>query len=133
MENTPKWEFHWFGWWSWPTPRPGSPLPFLLDWIVQAWQPGDRIQIIDYLDTCPDVVVAANGTYQCPLCEEQLHKTLVRSDGEWTWPDSLPHMMRSHGVRVPEEFATHIREVGYTPPSSVTVHPRHLPWPPRES
>lgn len=133
MEMTPTWQYRWFGLWSWPTPNPHSSRPFLGDWIDPAWAPDDRDQIIEYLETCPAVVVAAKGTYPCPLCDEQLYKILYRSDGTWNWSGSLPHMMRAHGVRIPEELSSHIRGVGYHPPSRVTLHPRDLPWPPRDT
>lgn len=40
----------------------------------------------------------------------------VRTDGEWVWPGELAHLVRRHGVEVPEVFVEHMRSHDWTPP-----------------
>jgi len=38
------------------------------------------------------------------------------TDGEWAWPDGLPHYVEHHSVMLPEEFISKMMAVGWQPP-----------------
>jgi hypothetical protein len=40
------------------------------------------------------------------------------TDGEWVWPDGLPHYVERHAVRLPDEFVAGAAARGWTVPPS---------------
>ena len=38
---------------------------------------------------------------------------LIRTDGEWAWPDALAFFVERHDVGIPNEFVEHARATGF--------------------
>lgn len=103
--------------------------PLLKDFQDASWSPDDKSLLVSYLEQGPNVIAASAGQMECEICGCSLPLGSYRSDGVWLWPEGLEHYVRSHSLRLPEEFANWIRSQGYAPPKSCDVPVEELPWP----
>ena len=49
-------------------------------------------------------------------CDSSFMGTTELTDGEWAWPEGLPHYVEEHGITLPEEFVQHAVRLE-TPPA----------------
>ena len=99
----------------WKSDRePSLPDPRTL--VDPAWDSGERGRVIAYLDSSYYVPVAQGGPSWCRFgCSPRPADigTQDLTDGTWVFPEGLVHYLRTHGVRPPDDFLTHIRERGF--------------------
>jgi hypothetical protein len=48
--------------------------------------------------------------------------TRCLTDGEWVWPEGLPHYVESHAVRLPDEFVASMRENAWQVPPDISAN-----------
>ena len=82
----------------------GDPLPPSMN-PPYAWQS----QVASYLDSGRLVWLIPELVEDPYLLGEPVGPRLVRTDGEWIWPGELAHLVRRHGVTVPDEFLAQMR------------------------
>lgn len=124
------WKEKWYGFWADEARILGR--AFSLDEHVDAtWQPEDITELIYYLKNSAIAIVAQTPKVKCGLCDELMHSSCYRSDGELLWCDSLPHLLEKHAFVLPDNFVNHIRQHQYQPPTSFSTAWTDLPWPDR--
>lgn len=124
------WPHQWYGFWRCEG-HDYDELPTLKDATNSTWNPVDKEKFIAYLTHSP-ILISSMTTSNCLLCAEVVPSLCYHSDGEWLWPDSLAHYVRSHNIALPDRFVHAIRERSYIPPQEAelpNVAIRDLPWP----
>jgi hypothetical protein len=128
----PDWPYKWFGWWrenGWEYIR----CPSVLSFVDPLWEDEHRSVAIEYLSR-GRAFNAFFFVYECMFCgglcsrihdDEKTYSYLT--DGVWTWPSTLIHEVKCHGVRIPMPFQKWIeRDEGYKG-MFATIDP-DLPW-----
>ena len=89
----------------------GLRLPWPGDFVDMSWDLVERDRVARYLET-PDFVVGhCMGLAPCRLgCRREVGSADL-CDGTFYWPEGFSHYIRVHGVRPPEEFLAHVRNV----------------------
>lgn len=89
-------------------------LPRPHEWVDLTWDTAERDMVIAYLKK--GVVFETWKGFSwcrfedCPTKGRGVgHRDF--SDAEYVWPESFPHYLEAHGVRPPEEFVAHVREM----------------------
>jgi hypothetical protein len=93
------------------------PDPMLL--VSPEWCIGEREQIAGYLEagwTFTQWRGVSYCRFQCGMSEADMGSRCL-TDGEWVWPEGLPHYLKCHSVRLPEEFIASMRRNGWKVPS----------------
>jgi len=85
--------------------------------------------MLGYLKKAPVVLAASAGFSKCLLCKTELPAAEYQSDDQFLWPSSLYHYMAVHSVRLPDNFAVHMKKKGFKPPSESVRPIEKLPWP----
>jgi hypothetical protein len=110
----------------WYSPEPSrfgdDQFPHPRDLIAPDWCVRERARIAAYL--------RSGWTYQqwrgfssCRLrCGKEGHNLGSRdlTDGEWVWPEGLPHYVEKHHVRLPDEFVATMRRRRWRVPAGRT-------------
>lgn len=98
--------------WQGSNDNVGGNIPLLNDLVDSKWNPDDRAAIVRYLANAPvHCAVIGNHRATCALCGlVDYNPSLKRSDGLWSWPDSLSHLVDAHAVRIPNDFVVHIQD-----------------------
>jgi hypothetical protein len=52
------------------------------------------------------------------------------TDGEWVWPQGLPHYVRCHGIRLPPPFIESMRKAGWRVREDLVIPAPSFEWPP---
>lgn len=94
------------GYWNGPGLNSSWPAPE--DFVDDRWDPYEREIVADYL-TRGHVVRSYMGYSTCRLCGID-NGDLELTDGTYVWPDGLSHYVRDHGVRLPQQFESHLFE-----------------------
>ena len=114
------WPHDWFGLWRFDDDNRPTNVPTLKEIVDKDWNIPDLGRIVAYLNACPVSQSAGRPESACSLCGELLgDPSSWRSDGVWSWPDRLGHLVSKHSVRVPDRMLAHIRERGYASPSTL--------------
>src|SRR5262245_32169649 len=115
------WPHFWFGIWKLPSSMDAKfpQIPLLEELLDPTWSPEDKDDLLAYLGSCPVSLASSKGSGPCPLCGDELQNLgCFRTDGVWTWPNSLRHFVSRHDVRLPDRMVDHIRENSYRCPRS---------------
>jgi hypothetical protein len=65
--------------------------------------------------------------FRCGIYDGEMGSSEL-SDGRWVWPEGLPHYVRAHHIRLPEEFLQTMRAANWTIPRPVDLPaPRDMP------
>jgi hypothetical protein len=122
------WRKRWFGFWG--DEEQAMSRPFSLsEHVDETWAPNDLKRLIHYIRSAPVAVVAQAPEAKCGLCDQMIHLSCYRSDGEWLWPDPLAHWVEKHSFVLPDALVDHIRSKKYVPPESLSTAIDKLPWP----
>jgi hypothetical protein len=81
----------------WPHPR----------WLVGAWEPTLRTQIVDYLRGGRTWKRYRGWSYCRFGCGK--NGGIEQTDGVYAWPDGLAHYVEAHSVKLPAAFVEHAR------------------------
>jgi hypothetical protein len=85
----------------------------------------ERDRVLRYLEKAPVLLSSTERMVDIFTPEEGLTVSLDhRTDGRWTWTDTVPHYLRRHGLAPDAEFLGVIRANDYTVPE-VTAVGRH--------
>jgi len=103
LKKLPDLQHRAIGYW-WSEYQPDLPKP--QDYVDTTWDPVERDAVIAYLEAA-ETVHSWLGPSRCRFCNEWVGTTCL-SDGTFVWPEGLPHYLREHGVRVPQEFIDHV-------------------------
>jgi hypothetical protein len=99
------------GFWRNPDAPSTASLPDPHDLVDPDWDPRERAAVIAYLRG-GDVVIYWQGhswcRFHCGIPNDGMGAGDF-TDGEWIWPEGLPHYLEAHAVRPPEEFLEHVR------------------------
>jgi hypothetical protein len=82
-------------------------LPDPRDFVDPTWDEHDRNVVASYLLE-GFVAHAFMGYSPCRLCDKGDNGDLDRTDGTYVWPSGLAHYLTEHGVRLPDEFVSHV-------------------------
>jgi hypothetical protein len=124
-----EWPHKWFGIFS-SSEESIEGIPIIDIFINETWHPEDKLLIINYLKTSPNVVASSTMSTLCMLCRERLGDPgSFFSDGYWLWPERLVHYIKKHNLRIPDEMVKHIQKEKYFPPSELNIDLNNLPWP----
>ena len=120
MSSSDPYPHRWFGSWADPddTDEPSGLLPKLEDWQRPGvFTPAEAGATARYLSTA-HVLWARTRLWPCPVCDtDELPRSLCgRTDGVWTWDDSLAHLVRAHDVVVPAGLRERVARFGGDPP-----------------
>lgn len=86
-----------------------SDLPLLKDVVDYTWPGEVRRVVVKHLAKGKVQQSAGRPSISCQFCGEMVgDPTVWLTDGEWSWPISLVHLVEHHGVRVPADFESHI-------------------------
>ncbi len=129
-EVADRWPENWWGMWGFALQRLSMPVERS---AVEAFRddtaPAElRSAVTSYLLAGPSAVAAQEPAKPCDWCDEMVHKSAYRWDGEWLWPEDLAHLVERHGFVVPNRFVDRIRSLG-SPPQQLEVDPAALPFP----
>jgi hypothetical protein len=83
-----------------------SPYPHPKRLVCPDWRPQDHGRIAAYLRS-GQCCWAAGGYSFCRLAcgiPDEAMGCAELTDGEWVWPEGLPHYIEAHAVRLPDEF-----------------------------
>jgi hypothetical protein len=119
-------------WPSFPSESGGQPpWPDVRRAIRPGWRAAEREQLVTYLRNgyrCNGALGYSSCRFDCRVTYSCLGSGEL-TDGEWLWPEGLPHYVERHGVMLPEEFVASastrgwrlppIDEVGARIPSSL--------------
>lgn len=81
-------------------------------WFVcPGWHASERSNILQYLRAGVQACTFGGISDCCfRFCRENgIGGTHRYTDGEWFWPESLPHYVECHAVSLPEEFVNSMR------------------------
>ena len=81
--------------------------PDVREFVDEEWSEEERVEIGLYLGYGL-VARAWMGYSTCRFCGSN-NENLDLTDGVYLWPEGLAHYVREHGVRLPQEFAEHVR------------------------
>ncbi len=85
----------------------------------------ERDRVLRYLEDAPVLLSSTERMIDILAPEEGLTVSLDhRTDGRWTWTDTVPHYLRRHGLAPDPELLDAIRANGYRLPE-VTAVGRH--------
>jgi hypothetical protein len=105
-------------------------VPRFSEFVDVGWQPGDKLRIVEYLKSAPNVLSSSSLPTPCMICGAELGDPgSFFSDGEWLWPERLVHYMIEHDVRLPDEFVERIRKAEYKVSYEFDGDISSLPWP----
>lgn len=130
MNHFENWPHNWFGFWR-PINIHKPERPPMEQFVDPDWDPAEKEQALLYLDKTKVVIVAGMPSVKCGLCGQDTgNPSAHKSDGTWVWPEGLAHLVRKHGVRLPDRMIEHMRRNDFRPPENVKVNVPNLPWPP---
>jgi hypothetical protein len=118
-------------WWSHPKYRfPKNdrfPDPTLL--VCPSWCAGERERIAAYLRAGRTYARWRGMSYcrfECGLSDADMGSRCL-TDGEWVWPEGLPHYIEWHRVRLPDELVASMRRNDWKLPqdSGQAIHITH--------
>lgn len=87
-------------WYNGEFPWPG-------DFINNAWNRGERAQVVAYLKAAP-ISDHYFGPSTCRICDEENGYT-DKCDGTYVWPEGFAHYVEKHGVVPAQEFIDHVK------------------------
>jgi hypothetical protein len=104
---------------------PRSRWPHPAGLVDRGWEAGRREKIVAYLRQGDDLGCVQCGFSYCRFegCEVSVFEMGNRdlTDGDWLWPEGLPHYVEAHGVRLPEAFVATMEANGFeVPPLGIT-------------
>src|SRR5262249_51379125 len=82
------------------------PWPDIRRAVCAGWQTDDRQQLVTYLHNghrCGGALGFSACRFRCRVNYGALGNGEL-TDGEWIWPEGLPHYVQRHAIRLPEEF-----------------------------
>lgn len=99
------------GFWRDPSDvDPSEALPDPGDSVEPDWDPVERDAVVRYLrdGKLLDWVKGYSWCrFQCGVHDSEMgDKTLT--DGDYFWPEGLPHYLTDHGVKPPGDFVAHV-------------------------
>lgn len=82
----------------------------------EAAQPHEA-SVVGYLESAPTLAVMFSrfDDYFNPA-KRAIATLLIRTDGAWCWPSSLPYYVREYHVVPPADFVAHMRQLSWRPP-----------------
>jgi hypothetical protein len=89
--------------------------------VDPAWARKERPRMVRYLSEAPAIAHFRGLSYCRFGCGP--NGSAEHSDGVWVWPEGLAHYVRSHDVRLPEDFVAHMRSRTFRPPAEVDAEP----------
>ena len=100
-----------------------------LDQLRRPMGVPDEARIINYLSSGTDVGVEMTMEHDL-LCDpaRALGPAVLKSDGDWLWPASLAHYVRSYHIELPAEFVRHMARNEWRTPEtgSPTIPEGHV-------
>lgn len=107
--------------WS-QTPSPYAeeepPWPDIRRAVRAGWRSAEREQLVAYLRSghrCSGALGFSACRFECRVTYSILGSGEM-TDGEWVWPEGLPHYVERHGVMLPEEFVASAAARGWRVP-----------------
>ena len=98
------------GFWSDPDDGVPGDLPNPIDLVDETWDPDERDVVTRYLRSGGDYMMLkgySSCRFRCGIPDSEMgSKTLT--DGEYVWPEGLPHYLEVHHVKPPREFIDHV-------------------------
>lgn len=84
-------------------------------------------KIVQYLRSGADCGVAMT-IERDPLSNppKAIGETVLKTDGEWTWPASLAYFVQNYHIELPEEFVEKMAALNWIAPTDVDVE-REIP------
>lgn len=98
------------GYW---TSRHGDGLPDPRELMSVKWERDRRSLIAAYLGSA-SVLDTLDAKQICVICGADGGRR-ERTDGVWRWPETLAHYVAQHGVKLPEEFISHMEREDFRP------------------
>lgn len=107
-----KWPFDHAIVWQGPDDDVGTNVPRFDELVDATWKPYDLPEIAHYLSIgFLQGGIVGEKRARCPVCRiVDYFPSVRRSDGVWSWPDLLSHLVELHSIRIPDAFLLHIRE-----------------------
>ena len=90
----------------WAGPHAGADLPLVDRMIDTGWDADERDEVAAYVAN-GTVARGYMGFAECRVCG-QPNGNLEFTDGTYVWPEVLAHYVAQHGVRLPQEFVSHV-------------------------
>ena len=114
------------GYWAPPPNRPrvqhldhrDPPWPDIRRAVRIGWRSEVRERLIAYLRSghrCNGALGSSACRFECRTNYSYLGNGEY-TDGEWIWPEGLPHYVERHGVTLPEEFVANAAARGWRVP-----------------
>lgn len=104
--------------WSMTYPAGQPPLPDVRRAVRTDWRSNEREQLVAYLRNghrCNKAYGYSYCRFECRVTYSFLGSGEL-TDGEWVWPEGLPHYVERHGVTLPDEFAAAAAVRAWIPP-----------------
>lgn|GEM_PF-5805641 len=91
--------------------------PSVYDFVLSGTSLADASLIAGYLDGAYCLAATGAAVLSDVLTGETVRGPMdIRTDGEWIWPQTLAHCVRSRNVTLTEEFVERIRALAYCAP-----------------
>lgn len=113
--------------WSWAASHKDGqpPWPDIHRAVRPRWRSAEREQLVAYLRNglrCSGALGFSACRFECRVTYSILGSGEL-TDGEWVWPEGLPHYVERHGVILPEEFVATASARGWrVPPADEVGH-----------
>jgi hypothetical protein len=104
----------------WGADEQPSEYPYPGRLVSPNWRRDDRARIVAYLRS-GQLIRAFLGYSSCRICG-LLGREMGAAeftDGEWVWPEGLPHYIEVHSVRLPEELIATMESHGWKVPADL--------------
>ncbi|MBU48939.1 MAG: hypothetical protein CL920_09595 [Deltaproteobacteria bacterium] len=73
--------------------------------------------VLGYLENAPVLCVLLGPIVDPFIKDEVVYlRGDTRTDGQWTWPDELPYLIKNYHVELPEEFLNYMESKGWKAP-----------------
>jgi hypothetical protein len=97
------------------------PYPHPVRLVRRSWRAEDRERIVAYLRS-GHIIRPQLGysfcRFACGIPNREMGDS-ERTDGEWVWPEGLPHYVEAHSVCLPEEFVATMASRGWRAPAEL--------------
>ena len=99
------------GFWRDPHAPRTATLPDPRDLVDPTWSRAERRRLARYLQQgrlLHDFQGFSWCRFRCGVSDRRMgHRDLT--DGVYVWPEGLPHYVKAHAVRLPDDFLAHVR------------------------
>ncbi|QDP95439.1 hypothetical protein FOE78_05530 [Microlunatus elymi] len=89
----------------------------------------DEDRIVGYLRNAPTYIASPGVTFDLLDGNGPIGTGTILTDGEFAWPDDLPHYLETYHIELPQPFTDAIVAADFVPPSLTVQQLRGITLP----